>query len=241
MLALVHRPLASGLLLLAACSVLDGDDGARSLAVTTVNAWTGHGLADASVRACPDDGKVHPTEWGSDCAVASGTTNLEGAATLGGLEAIVYQVYVEGPDTWGDHAQLVDLTADSSSVGFDVFPRPTAAVQTIGSHSVAPASLALIVGDADACKDNELGLALPAYETGMQSGDVAICLEIENNDFLGTAAFTETERPAVAGQCGDDWCPEWTTVVRAPRRRGTLNAVMTFEDAEIQADGTWLE
>lgn len=205
-------------------------------------------IIGATAYACPDDGTIHTSSWGSDCSVASASTDYEGAFRIEGLTAEVYQLYIDSPEPWGDHAMLVSLVDANQAVGVEVFPAPTASLETQGDVVISLPQAKLTVGAASECGDGEMVMDLPPYEDAEAiEGDVDGCLEVENNDFVGTVNFTETFRPWLAGECGDEWCPDWDVVARTPRRTGTLNAALSFEDPdtmkvqEIQVSGTWIE
>ncbi len=228
--------------LLTACGALDPDDGTRALTGTTVSSWTGASVPQVTAHACVDDGKIHTSEWGKDCAVATATGDFEGGFRIEGLEPETYQLYLEGPTDWGDHATLVSLVAGNNAVAVEMSPSSVASIQVVGDYELSEPQLRFSVGDASECGSNELRVDLPDYDELILDGsDADACVEIENNDFVGKLAFIETFRPPVAGQCGDDWCEEWTVVSRTPRRRGTLLATLSFEDKEINLDGEWLE
>jgi hypothetical protein len=227
---------------LSACSVFDPDDGTRSLSGNLGSYARGDVIIGASAYACLDDGSVHTSEWGSDCAVGTASSDYEGAFRIEGLEPEVYQLYIDSHDPWGDHARVVSLVEANQTVGFEIFPAPTAALETQGDVVISLPQAKLVVGGAGECGDGEMVIDLPPYEdVEAIEGDVDGCLEIENNDFLGTVNFNETFRPWLAGECGNEWCPDWDVVSRAPHRAGSLNASLAFEDQEVQVSGTWIE
>lgn len=225
-----------------ACGAFDPDDGTRALNGTTVSSWTHQALGEVEARVCLDDGTVHTGDWGTGCAVATALGDFQGGFRIENLEPEVYQLYLEGPTTWGAHAMLVSLVEANGAVSVEIDPQSVAGVQVAGDYELGLPQVRLQVGPADSCGSNELVLDLPAFESGTTEGtEAAGCMEIENNDFVGVAAFEEISRTPMLDECGGSWCEEWTVISRTPRRRGTVNGVLDFEDKTIQIGGDWLE
>jgi hypothetical protein len=213
----IRPPIVVALVLVAGCSAFDPDDGTRSVTVTTVSSWTKKEVGEATVHVCIDDGTVHADGWGTDCAVASGLGGYDGGLRIEGLEPEAYQLYVDGPEPWGDHATRISLVDDSGAVSIELDPDSIASVQVTGDFDFAEPQLAFGVGPALDCASNELVVDLPSYESNvLMADDVGGCLEIENNDFVGQVAFAETSRSPLTSACGGEWCPEWTTISRTP-------------------------
>ena len=239
-------PVCLALASLTACDAFSSDDGTRALTGTLQDYARQITLGEATARVCLDDGTVHD-DWGASCAVATASSDFDGAFRIEDLEPEVYAVYVEGPEGWGDHMTVLSLEDEDAAVQFDIFPNSTADVETTGlppAPSISAVQLSFSIGDADACGSNELVVSLPSYDSMTLSGDAQACLEIENQDYVGTIAFDETFRPAYAGDCGGDWCEDWllgTQVARTKRRVGTLLGPLSNMDLETDAAGTWID
>lgn len=239
-------PVCLALVSLTACDAFSSDDGFRALTGTLQDYARQITIGEATARICLDDGTIHE-DWGASCAVATALSDFDGAFRVEGLDPGVYALYVEGPDGWGDHMTVLSLEDNDAAVQLDIFPDSTADVETNGlppAPSISAVQLSFSIGEASECGSNELVIDLPSYDSLTLSGDAQACLEIENQDYVGTIAFDETFRPPHVDDCGGTWCEDWslgTQVSRTKRRVGSLLGPLSNMDLETDAAGTWID